>query len=581
MATHTAAPAAVEAASKTSWVPLAIIVLAQLQMGININALPVSIGPIVEELNVPATAISTALVLYSLYVAAFVMLGAKIGRMFGERLVFQVSAVGHGAAMALMAVSRDADMMNIAQALAGIAAALLVPTLVVLVAANYRQRQQEQAFGILASIPAVASGVTFIVAGYIATALSWRVSFGLVFIISLVVLFLSFRMKTVPRQKGISIDFVGVVLSALAIAILLLGFNNLNAWGIVIAKPAAPFSVLGLSPVPFMLLVGVVLVQAFFTLSERRVTLQKTPLLALEVLDTPEERNAVYAFLVAGGLGSAISFLIPLYIQIVQGRTPFFTSIAIVPYAITVAAAAILSVRLYDRLTPRRLALVSFALVGAGMLLLAFTVGAEWSTLTVIIGLILVGLGEGTTLTLLFNVLVAASPKELAGDVGALRGVVNNVSSALGAAFAGVVAVGLLAVLISTAFARSNLPASLEREINFDQIDFVSNDQLKEVLSRTSVAPEQVDEAVAINAEARLRALRATFLLLAALSLLALIPSTRLPDYKPGERSAEDIVAERKPEPARAQRSRGDKESGSWECRHRLARLQAHRREAE
>ncbi len=552
MAKNTAAPAVVEAASNTSWVPLAIIVLAQLQMGININALPVSLGPIIEDLHAPATAISTALVLYSLFVAAFVMLGAKIGKMFGERLVFQVSAVGHGAAMALMAVSRDADMMNNAQALAGIAAALLVPTLVVLVAANYRQRQQEQAFGILASIPAVASGVTFIVAGYIATALSWRFSFGLVFIISLVVLFLSFRMKPVPRHKGISIDVVGVVLSALAIAMLLLGFNNLNAWGIVIAKPAAPFSVLGLSPVPFMLVVGVVLGQAFFVLSERRVTHQKTPLLALEVLDTPAERNAVYAFLVAGGLGSAISFLIPLYIQIVQGRTPFFTSIAIVPYTITVAAAAILSVRLYDRLTPRRLALVSFALVGAGMLLLAFTVGAEWSTLSVIIGLILVGLGEGTTLTLLFNVLVAASPKELAGDVGALRGVVNNVSSALGAAFAGVVAVGLLALLITTAFARSNLPASLEREINFDQIDFISNDQLKEVLSRTSVAPEQVDEAVAVNAEARLRALRGTFLLLAALSLLALIPSTRLPDYKPGELSAEDIVAERKPKPARA-----------------------------
>jgi MFS family permease len=547
MATSTAAPAVVEAAAKTSWVPLAIVVLAQLQMGININALPVSLGPIVEDLNAPATAISTALVLYSLYVAAFVMLGAKIGKMFGERLVFQVSAVGHGAAMALMAFSRDAEMMNFAQALAGIAAALLVPTLVVLVAANYRQRQQEQAFGILASIPAVASGVTFIVAGYIATALSWRVSFGLVSFISLVVLFLSFRMTPVPRQKGVSIDFVGGVLSALAIAVLLLGFNNLNAWGIVIARPAAPFSVLGLSPVPFMLVVGVVLGQAFFVLAERRVALQKTPLLALEVLDTPEERNAVYAFLVAGGLGSAISFLIPLYIQIVQGRTPFFTSIAIVPYAITVAAAAILSVRLYDRLTPRRLALVSFTLVGAGMLLLAFTVGADWSTPTVIIGLILVGLGEGTTLTLLFNVLVGASPKELAGDVGALRGVVNNVSSALGAAFAGVVAVGLLALLVTTAFARSDLPASLEREINFDRIDFVSNDQLKEALSRTSVTPEQVDEAVAINAEARLRALRATFVLLAALSLLALIPSTRLPDYKPGELPAGDVVAERKP----------------------------------
>jgi MFS family permease len=551
MAKKTTAAAVVEAASKVSWTPLAIIVLAQLQMGININALPVSLGPIVEDLNVPATAISTALVLYSLFVAAFVMLGAKVGKMFGERLVFQVSAVGHGAAMALMAVSTDADMMNIAQIIAGITAALLVPTLVVLIAANYRDRQQEQALGILASIPAVASGLTFVVAGFIATVLSWRVSFGLITVISLAVLFLSFRMKPIPRQKGISIDFVGVVLSALSITLILFGFNNLNTWGIVIAKSTAPFSILGLSPVPFMLLIGVVLGQAFFAWSERRVAHKKTPLLALEVLDTPEERNAVYAFLVAGGLGSAISFLIPLYIQIVQDRTPFFTSIAIVPYAITVAIAAIFSVRLYDRLTPRRLALISFILAGAGMTLLAFTVGNEWSTPVVIFGLMLTGLGEGATLTLLFNVLVSASPKELAGDVGALRGVVNNVSSALGAAFAGVVAVGLLSLLITSAFVQSNLPASLEQEINFDRINFISNDQLKEVLSETSITPEQVDEAVRINADGRLRALRATFLLLAAVSLLSLIPATKLPDYKPETLSAEDIVAEKQPDPAK------------------------------
>jgi MFS family permease len=300
-----------------------------------------------------------------------------------------------------------------------------------------------------------------------------------------------------------------------------------------------------------MLLLGVVLGQAFFAWSERRVAHKKTPLLALEVIDSSEERNAVYAFLVAGGLGSAISFLIPLYIQIVQNQTPLFTSIAIVPYAITGAAAAIFSVRLYGRLTPRWLGVISFVLVAAGMLLLAFTVGAEWSTATVIIGLMLVGIGEGTTLTLLFNVLVSASPKELAGDVGALRGVVNNVSSALGAAFAGVVAVALLGVFVASAFAQSNLPAALEQEINFDRIDFVSNDQLKEVLALTAATPAEVDEAVGINEQVRLQALRATFLLLAAISLLAAVPSYKLPNYKPGDLSADDIVGEKKPKPAR------------------------------
>jgi MFS family permease len=548
----TAKSNALAGAVRASWLPLTIIVLAQLQMGININALPVSLGPIIEDLNAPATSVATALVLYSLFVAAFVMLGAKLGKMFGERLVFQISALAHGGAMALMAVAASADTMNIAQAIAGVAAAALVPTLVVLIAANYRQRQQEQALGILAAIPAVASGLTFVVAGFIATALSWRVSFGLIFALSIAVFVLSFRLKPIPRSKGIRIDFVGVVLSALAIACILFGFNNLNTWGLIAAKDAAPISLFGLSPAPFLIALGIVFGQAFFVWSERRVADKKTPLLALEVLDSQEERAAVMAFLVAGGIGSVIAFLIPLYIQIVQDGTPLFTSVAIVPYALAVAGAAILSVRLYSRLTPRRLGVISFSLVTVGSVLLAFTVGNEWTTPVVILGLIIVGLGEGTMLTLLFNVLVSASPKELAGDVGALRGVVNNVSSALGAAFAGVVAVGLLSLFIVTAFSQSNLPEALRYEINFDKIDFVSNDQLKAVLSQTSATPAEIDEAVQINAAARLRALKATFLILAALSLLSIIPSLRLPGYKPGELSADDMVREKAPRTVQA-----------------------------
>ena len=339
--------------SCVSWLPLVIIVIAQLQMGININALPVSLGPIIADLNAPSTAVSTALVLYSLAVAAFVMLGAKLGKLFGERLVFQVSAVGHGVAMAIMALSRGTTMMNMAQLLAGLAAALLVPTLVVLIAANYSGKQQAQALGILASIPAISSGLAFVVAGFIATAFSWRYSFGLIFLQSLVVLVLSFRLAPVPRQKNIKIDFVGVMLSAIAVALILIAFNNLSRWGPVLATPAAPFNVLGLSPVPFFLIIGVVLGQAFFVWIERREARGKTPLLHREVLNSREERNAVIAFLVAGALGSAISFLIPLYTQIVLGSTPFATSVAIVPYALAVALAAIFSVRFYDRIPPR------------------------------------------------------------------------------------------------------------------------------------------------------------------------------------------------------------------------------------
>jgi hypothetical protein len=176
----------------------------------------------------------------------------------------------------------------------------------------------------------------------------------------------------------------------------------------------------------------------------------------------------------------------------------------------------------------------------------AITVGNDWNTIAVILGLLLVGISEGTLLTLLFNVLVSASPKRLACDVGALRGVANNVSNALGAAFASVVAVGLLRMFLASGYSRSGLPHELETRAVSGGVDFVTHNELS-VLGATSATPEQVEQAVAINEDARLRALRASFLIVGAISLLAIFPAARLPRYVPGELSAEDIVSEAEP----------------------------------
>jgi len=120
-------------AERAPWLALIVVVLAQIQMSFNVNSLPVLVGPIVADLNTPATSVATALVVYSLFVAALVMVGAKLGRFAGGRLVFQIGVVVHAVAMGMMAFSRDSRTMYNAQAVAGLGALLIVPTLVVLV----------------------------------------------------------------------------------------------------------------------------------------------------------------------------------------------------------------------------------------------------------------------------------------------------------------------------------------------------------------------------------------------------------------------------------------------------------------
>lgn len=528
-------PAAVDT-PHASWLALVIIVIAQIQMAFNVMAIPVLVGPIVEELNVPATAVGTALVFYSLFVAGFVLLGARIGKIAGERLIFQITVLLHGAAMVLMALARNELTMNLAQGIAGLAAAALVPSLVVLIAANYRGRQQAQALGVLAGAPSIAGAVAFFVAGWMGTALTWRLPFALLAVVAVVVFVLSFRLAKVPAQKGVRIDWLGALFAALAIALISLGFNNLNEWGMLAAKPSAPFTILGLSPAPLMIVLGLVLAQSFFFWSHRRVAKQQEPLVALEVMDSPQERSAWLALLIISGLGPAINFLVPLYIQIVQGRTSLFTSVAVVPYALAIAASAMLIVRLYGRLSARQIGLTGFALITGGLVLLSFTIQNDWQTPVVILSLIIVGLGEGSLLTLLFNVLVSSSPKEQAGDVGALRGVANNLSTALGTAFAGVVAVGVLAFLVGTALADNPVMTDdLLDQVNLDNVNFITNEQLESALGATTASPAQVAEAVRINEEVRLRALKISFLFLAAIGLFGLVPALGLPAYNPAE----------------------------------------------
>ena len=175
----------------------------------------------------------------------------------------------------------------------------------------------------------------------------------------------------------------------------------------------------------------------------------------------------------------------------------------------------------------------------------------------VIFSLIILGLAEGSLLTLLFNVMVTSSPKEMAGDVGALRGVANNLSTALGTAFASLVAISLLAMFVTTSLNQSAIPDSLQSQVNLDTIDFISNDQLDDVLAETTATPEQVTTAVAINEAARLKALRASFLILAGFSLLAIIPALGLPDYNPDDSASSPSAATKrsnrpkKPKPTR------------------------------
>lgn len=531
-----------DAEMKESWLPMITIALAQILMSFNVASLPVALGGMVKSFNVPPTTIATAIVMYSLSVAGFVMLGAKLNQRFGPLVVFRSTVMLFGIAQVMMTFSPNATVMISAQALSGLAGAALVPALVALIAENYRGTQQATALGALGSARAGAGVAAFLIGGVLGTYIGWRPAFGILIVLSVVIFVLSFRLKSDNARPEVGIDLFGVVLAASAIILLSFGFNNLNRWGFGLARDGAPFDLLGFSPAPFMIVLGIVLGQAFVVWTRRRQEQGKTPLLALEVITSPTEKAAVFAMFAVVALEAMLNFSVPLYIQIVQGSTPMATAIAMMPFNLSVFFSALLIVRFYKKLTPRKIGRYGFITCTIALVWLAFVVRNNWSEFAVLIGLVIFGLAQGALVTLLFNVLVSASPKELAGDVGSLRGTTNNLANAIGTAVAGALLVGLLSANVMRGVAEAPiLTPEIQAQINMDSINFVSNDRLQGILAQTTATPEQVVEAVRVNEEARLRALKFGLLIMALLSLLAIFPAGRLPGYLPGELPADNL----------------------------------------
>lgn len=521
-----------EAEARASWMPLVVIAFAQLLLVFNLTTLKVSVDAIAEDLGTSASPVKTAIVLHFLVVAAFIMLGARITQRFGGRRVFRATAAVLAAAMLLMAAARTPGTIMLAQAIAGMASAALIPTSVAMIAENYRGSQQSKALGWFGGMQAIGIVPAFLVAGYLAVSVDWRVTFAMQAVVAAVLYFSSSRLRGEARER-IHIDVVGVALAASAMLLIGIGADRLAYWGMWRARPAAPIDVFGLSPAPVAIVAGILLLQMFVLWTRRCRARGLMPLLAPELLGSVRERSALLSMFTIGAIGAGLTFLIPLYIEVVQGRTSFYTAVALVPFTAASFATAVVVVRFDSRVGPRRIARAAFLLVAGGLALLGATVRNDWSDAVVVLGLVLTGLGEGALATVLFKLLASTVPKDLAGEVGSVCGCTSFLGSGVGTALAAGLLVGVLGSNVqSHVSANPTITANVRSQFDLDSVSFVSNEQLLRALERTDATPEEINEAVRIHTEARLDALKTSFYALAGLALLAFIPGSGVSDSR-------------------------------------------------
>jgi len=512
-----------------SWAPLVIVAMAQVLLVFNATALKVSVDALADSLGSPASTVKTTIVIYSLVVATLTILGSKISVRFGAWAVFRAMIAAFTVSMVAMALSRSPLTVVASQVAAGVAAAALVPTFVVLVAASYQGERQAQAMGWLAAAHSIGIVPALLIAGALGTWVGWRYTYALLVLIALLILGLSATLRRNTPRSEIHMDGVGVLLAACAIFLIGLGCNNLTGWGALTAKPAAPFRLLEMSPALPLIALGAVFIKFFLLWSRRLEASGGVPLVALDVFASKEERAALLSIFLIGVIGSAITFVIPLYIEVIQGRNSLYTARAVIPFAVASFVAAIVVVKLRKQVHPRLIARYAFACVAFGSALLGATIHNDWSDSSVLLSMTVAGAGEGALATLLFKLLAS---RKRSADVGSLCGATDNLAAAVGTSVASALVVGVLAAGVMSELADNPyISEYLRSQVDIDKASFISNDQLRIRLSNTPATEEEVAEAVRINTLVRLRSLKICLFTLAVIALFALLPSAALPDY--------------------------------------------------
>ena len=160
------------------WLPLVILASAQFIMVLDSSVMNVSISQIVADLNTTVTGVQSAITMYTLVMAAFMLVGAKLGDILGRDRAFGLGLAVYGLGSLITALSPNLTVLLIGwSGIEGLGAVLVIPAIAALTAANYEGKERAFAYGMIGGAAGAAIAAGPLIGGYVTTTWSWRYVF--------------------------------------------------------------------------------------------------------------------------------------------------------------------------------------------------------------------------------------------------------------------------------------------------------------------------------------------------------------------------------------------------------------------
>ncbi len=509
-----------------------LLAMAMFVLVVDTSVMNVSISAVVHDLHTTVSSVQSAIALEALVSAAFILIGSKVGDLFGRKRAYVLGLLGYAIGALAMALAQSLTAVIVFWAIiGGLGASLLLPAMQSLIHGNFEGDVQRKAYALVGAAAAIAAAVGPLIGGLITTYLSWRVAFLLEDVVILVVLSGIGLVRDAPYTGPRGVDPVGAGLSIIGMGGIVLGILVWQEGGdyVVLLIALGAFAMAGL----------------FYWVARRKR--EGKPML----LDPGLFKSAGFRFGISQQLLQQIALgsmmiALPIYLQIVLEYNALQAGVSLAPLSLTMFGVALLAGKKAGNRRPSSIIRLGFGLLTAGLVVLIPIVPRASSGWYLVVPLMIAGSGLGLLVSQLNNYTLSPISEERVSEAAGVNSAGGSFGLSFGLAFGGAILLATLSVAFTKMADASKVLSPTQQQQVADALEddtqVVSNTQLEQQLAGQ---PKDVKaEIIRINTDARHTALQVALLVPIIAGLIGLFNSfrmMRLPDPKPS--SAVDGMA--------------------------------------
>ena len=429
------------------WLAAAVVIVSVAIPVLDNTILNVAIPTILREFHTDLPSLQWVITGYSLTFATLLIIGGRLGDMYGHRRMFMVGAGIFGVGSLLASVSHSVPTLVLGEAIIeGIGASLLIPATLSILTTTFEGPERAIAFATWGTVAGASVAFGPLIGGFLTTEYSWRwalrinVIFAPLFIVGAL---LWMRKDERPARRP-SIDVPGALMIAGGSFTLVFGLSEAAAYGMF--RPLQDFSVAGgliwpatrpVSIAPLAIVVSAVILSSFYVYERAKERRHADPLFEFSQLEHPGFRYGLQTTMVLAMGQFGFLLVIPVLLQDGQHFTALETGLYMVPMGLCIALGAPLGGRFTRIIGTTQVVRVGLVFEAVGLVVVALMVSTHTTLLALLPGSVLFGIGVGFSTSQLTNVILSDVDRDKAGVASGTNTTVRQVGAALGIAVIG------------------------------------------------------------------------------------------------------------------------------------------------